>query len=29
MVLYGVAGAFFVLPLVFGPERDGLGAPSS
>jgi peptidoglycan/LPS O-acetylase OafA/YrhL len=23
VVLYGVAGAFLVLPLVFGPERDG------
>ena len=23
LVLYGVAGAFFVLPLVFGPEREG------
>ncbi len=23
VVLYGVAGAFFVLPLVFGPEREG------
>jgi len=23
VVLYAVAGAFFVLPLVFGPERDG------
>jgi peptidoglycan/LPS O-acetylase OafA/YrhL len=23
VVLYGLAGAFFVLPLVFGPERDG------
>jgi len=23
LVLYTVAGAFFVLPLVFGPERDG------
>lgn len=23
VVLYGAAGAFFVLPLVFGPERDG------
>jgi peptidoglycan/LPS O-acetylase OafA/YrhL len=23
VVLYGVAGAFMVLPLVFGPERDG------
>ena len=24
LVLYGVAGAFFVLPLVFGPEREGV-----
>jgi len=23
VVLYGAAGAFFVLPLVFGPEREG------
>jgi peptidoglycan/LPS O-acetylase OafA/YrhL len=23
VVLYGLAGAFFVLPLVFGPEREG------
>ena len=23
VVLYGIAGAMFVLPLVFGPERDG------
>ncbi|HEX5087379.1 MAG TPA: acyltransferase [Nocardioides sp.] len=23
VVLYGAAGAFYVLPLVFGPERDG------
>jgi peptidoglycan/LPS O-acetylase OafA/YrhL len=23
VILYAVAGAFFVLPLVFGPERDG------
>lgn len=23
VVLYGVAGAFYLIPLVFGPERDG------
>jgi peptidoglycan/LPS O-acetylase OafA/YrhL len=23
VVLYGAAGAFYVLPLVFGPEREG------